>query len=58
MNPTRRELFQLAAALPAGAWLANYRAMAAPAGKMVKITAIHALGLDNVGDGCLIRIDT
>ncbi|MBM3752838.1 MAG: hypothetical protein FJW38_02515 [Acidobacteria bacterium] len=32
--------------------------LAAPAGKMVKITAIKALQLDNVGDGCLIRVHT
>ena len=43
---------------PAGAWLARYQALAAPAGKLVKITAIEALQLDNPGDGCLIRIDT
>src|SRR5204863_3862085 len=44
--------------LPAGSWLANYRAMAAPYTKMVKITAIKTLQPDNVGDGCLIRIET
>jgi L-alanine-DL-glutamate epimerase-like enolase superfamily enzyme len=58
MPLTRRRLFQFAAALPAGNWLANYHAMAQSAAKMVKITAIRALELDNVGDGCLIRIDT
>jgi galactonate dehydratase len=58
MTQSRRDFLRIAAALPAGGWLANYRALAAPAEKMVKITAIRALGLANVGDGCLIRIDT
>jgi L-alanine-DL-glutamate epimerase-like enolase superfamily enzyme len=48
----------LAVALPAGAWLRHYRALAATAEKLVKITGIRTLGLANVGDGCLIRIDT
>lgn len=58
MNWTRRSFCKAALALPAGAWLANYRALAAPRAKMVKITAIKTLQLDNVGDGCLIRIET
>jgi hypothetical protein len=58
MNWTRRNFLKTALAVPAGAWLANYRAMAAPYAKMVKITAIKTLQLDNVGDGCLIRIET
>ena len=58
MNVTRRGFLKTALALPAGAWLAGYRAMAAPYTKMVKITAIKTLQLDNVGDGCLIRIET
>jgi L-alanine-DL-glutamate epimerase-like enolase superfamily enzyme len=45
-------------ALPAGSWLTTYRAWAAPLEKTVKITAIKALQLDNVGDGCLIRVET
>src|SRR5690242_18466814 len=58
MDQTRRNFLRTALALPAGAWLANYRALAAPYKKMVKITAIKTLQLDNVGDGCLIRIET
>src|SRR5262249_18382955 len=58
MNQTRRNFLKAALAAPAGAWLANYRAMAATAAKSVKITAIKTLQLDNVGDGCLIRIET
>ena len=58
MIRSRRDFLKFALTLPAGVWLANYRALAAPAEKLVKITAIRALGLDNVGDGCLIRIDT
>ncbi len=58
MNIARREILRLAVGLPSAAWLNGYRALAAPAEKMVKITSIKAMGLDNVGDGCLIRIDT
>src|SRR5690349_19394124 len=58
MNWTRRNFLKAALALPAGSWLANYQAHAAPYAKMVKITAIKTLQLDNVGDGCLIRIET
>jgi hypothetical protein len=43
MDWTRRDFLRTAFALPAGAWLANYRAMAAPYAKMVKITAIKTL---------------
>jgi L-alanine-DL-glutamate epimerase-like enolase superfamily enzyme len=58
MNWTRRNFVKTALALPACSWLANYQAMAAPFAKMVRITAIKALQLDNVGDGCLIRVET
>jgi L-alanine-DL-glutamate epimerase-like enolase superfamily enzyme len=58
MNWTRRDFCRAALALPAGAWLANFRALAAPYVKKVKSTAIKTLQLDNVGDGCLIRIET
>ncbi len=58
MNWTRRDFLESAFALTAGSWLASYRALAAPYAKMVKITAIKTLQLDNVNDGCLIRIDT
>ena len=58
MNWTRRDLLRAALALPAGSCLAKYRAWAAPLEKTVRITAIKALQLDNVGDGCLIRVET
>lgn len=63
MNPTfpglsRRDLIRLAAGLSTAAWLDRYRLLAQSAAKLVKITGIKAMGLDNVGDGCLIRIDT
>jgi galactonate dehydratase len=45
-------------ALGAGVCFAPYRLLAAPFEKLVKITAIKSLGLDNVGDGCLIKIET
>src|SRR6266478_9865842 len=58
MKLSRRNLLKYALGMPAASWLTNFRALAAPASKMVKITAIKTMGLDNVGDGCLIRIET
>ncbi len=58
MKLTRRSLLQRSLGLAAAPWLENFRLLAAPAAKLVKITAIKAMGLDNLNDGCLIRIDT
>ena len=58
MHLTRRTFLQGAGTLAAGAYFTGYRLLAAPFEKLVKITAIKTLALDNVGDGCLIRIDT
>lgn len=55
---TRRELLRMAIALPAGAWISNFQAMAAGELKQVKITAIKALQLRNNGGNCLIKIET
>jgi galactonate dehydratase len=57
-NWTRRDLFRLAVALPAGSFLARYQALAAPYQGKVKITAIKAMALQNIAGNCLIRIDT
>ena len=54
----RRTLLRTFFSRPAGAWLANYRSLAAPISKMAKITAIKCMGLDNVGDGCIIKVET
>ena len=43
MNLTRRDLIRMATALPAAAWMTGYRALAAPAAKLVKITGIKAM---------------
>src|SRR3954470_2595183 len=58
MNLSRRSLLKVALGAPAGTWLMNYRAAAASHTGQVKITKIKTMGLDNVGDGCLIRIET
>src|SRR6267143_309944 len=58
MNLSRRSLLKAVLGTPAAAWLLNYRAIAAPHTGQVKITKIKTLGLDNLGDGCLIRIET
>ena len=58
MNLSRRSLLKTALGMPAAAWLLNYRAIAAPYTGQVKITKIKTMGLDNLGDGCLIRIET
>ena len=58
MNVSRRTLLKMALGMPASAWLLNYRAIAAPHAGQLKITKIKTMGLDNLGDGCLIRIET
>ena len=58
MKLSRRSLLKVAFGIPAASWLSNYRANAAPHTGQVKITKIKTIGLDNVGDGCLIRIET
>ncbi|MGO8735452.1 MAG: mandelate racemase/muconate lactonizing enzyme family protein [Terriglobia bacterium] len=55
---TRRDFLRMALALPAGAWLARYQALAAPLRGAVKITSIKALQLDFEFDGCLVKIET
>ncbi|MGE5645287.1 MAG: mandelate racemase/muconate lactonizing enzyme family protein [Acidobacteriota bacterium] len=55
---TRRELMRLAVALPAGAFLSRYRALAAPMANKVKITRVRAMQINNIAGNCLIRIDT
>lgn len=58
MKVSRRHLLKIAAGLPAAPWLLHFKALAAPYTKLVKITAIKTLGLDNTGDGCLVKIET
>lgn len=58
MNWTRRAFLRLAVALPAGPFLAHYRALAAPHRNRIKITAIKAMAIQNIAGNCLIRIDT
>jgi L-alanine-DL-glutamate epimerase-like enolase superfamily enzyme len=58
MNLSRRMLLKAAFGIPTAGWLLNYRAIAAPHTGQVKITKIKTMGLDNVGDGCLLRIET
>src|SRR5438270_2566179 len=58
MNLSRRSLLKAALGMRTAAWLFNYRAIAGPHTGEVKITRIQIMGLDNLGDGCLIRIDT
>ncbi len=55
---TRRDLLRMGLAVPAGSWLANFEALAAPLRGAVKITAVKALQLDFQSDGCLVRIET
>jgi Mandelate racemase / muconate lactonizing enzyme, N-terminal domain len=58
MKLNRRDLLKMAIGLPTASWLLNFRALAAPYSRMVKITDIKALGLDNLGDGCLVKVET
>lgn len=57
MDQRRRSLLKAAFALPAGAWLDRFHALAAPARKMVKITAIKAMQVLR-GGNCLIKVET
>jgi L-alanine-DL-glutamate epimerase-like enolase superfamily enzyme len=54
----RRDILKLLAALPVGAWMARFRAMAAAYAGKVKITRVKAMALKNIAGNCLIRIDT
>lgn len=53
---TRRDFFKTALAVPVGAWLARYEALAAPAAGQIKITAIKAMQVRD--PGTLIKIET
>jgi L-alanine-DL-glutamate epimerase-like enolase superfamily enzyme len=55
---SRRDFLKLALALPAGGWMARYRAMAAPVTGSVKITDLKAMAIQSIAGNCLIRIDT
>ena len=48
----------MAFSVAAAPWLLHFKALADPLTQMVKITAIKTLALDNVGDTCLVRIET
>src|SRR5436305_7314635 len=56
MRPTRRNFLEIALSTPIGAGLAGYRAQAAPAEGLSKITKIQALQLKD--SRTLIRVDT
>ena len=58
MNLSRRSVLKAAFGIPTAGSLLTYRALAAPHTGQVKITQIETMVLDNVGDGCLIRIET
>jgi L-alanine-DL-glutamate epimerase-like enolase superfamily enzyme len=58
MNWTRRDLLRAALAMPAASFFGHYRALAESHANAVKITGIKTMGLDNLGDGCLIKIET
>src|SRR5438270_8520620 len=55
---TRRDLMRLAVALPAGGFMARFRALAAPHVNRVKITNVRAMAIKNIAGNCLIRVDT
>ena len=55
---TRRDMFRLAVALPAGNLFSRLQALAAPNLNRVKITDIRAMAIKNIAGNCPIRIDT
>lgn len=58
MMTTRRDFLRFALALPAGAWLSRYQALAAPYQGKVKIKAIKAMQIQNIAGNCLIKVET
>jgi hypothetical protein len=58
MKITRRHLVKTALSLSTAPWILQFKALAAPFTRIVKITDIKTLGLDNTGDGCLVKIET
>ena len=54
----RRELLRLAICLPFGALLSNFKLLAEPFSRKVKITNIKAMALRNIAGNCLIRVET
>jgi len=55
---SRRALIRLLVGFPAGAWMARFRALAAPYRNQVRITAIKAMQLKFGSNNCLIKIET
>ena len=55
---TRRDWLSRVFALPAGAWLARYQALAAPYQGKVKIRDIKAMQPRDIAGNCLIKIET
>ncbi len=58
MGLNRRQLLKMAMAASASPWALNFQAMAAPFTKIVKITDVKTMGLDNLGDGSILKIET
>lgn len=57
-NFSRRNFLGKLIAIPAGLWLSNYYTFSASLRNQVKITAVKAMQLDYLDDGCLIKIET
>ena len=57
-DSTRREWLRMLLALPVGAWMTRYQALAAPVRNHVKITAIKAMQVRRIAGNCLIKIET
>jgi len=55
---SRRRWLKTALALPAGAWMSRYEALAAPLRNKVKITAIKAMQVKGIAGNCLVKIET
>jgi galactonate dehydratase len=55
---TRRSWLQRVLALPAGAWMVRYRALAQPHRGRVKITAVRAMQIRNIAGNTLIKVET
>ena len=57
-HTSRRDWLKTLLALPAGAWMARFEALAAPLRNKVKITAVKAMAVKGIAGNSLVKIET
>ena len=58
MRMSRRDLLKMLPVAASAVWMTNFKAIAAPYAKSAKITNIKVMGLDNLAESCLVKIET